>query len=219
MPGHPAAIMGTLTPGSTSGNTGSVLSFTLREYGDIGADADGNICANGGDEFNPLAEIIYGVKNPYQDPSRGTIENQTLTDPVDPATTMTWTQAKFMQNLAGKNSIIGKSIVVGRSAAMTPDMFTTVGCCVIGDAAPPVHPNDNANGAYTHQHHHAPATHHGGHGGHQVGYGSPIKPQYGQYGGYQAPKQQQYGHSNIGHSHQIQNLHGYQGSRVGYGKY
>ena len=75
--------MGTLTPQSTTGNTGSNLTFTLREYGDIGNDTDGNACGNGGDEFNPLAEIIYGVKNPYQDPSRGTIDDQLLTDPTD----------------------------------------------------------------------------------------------------------------------------------------
>ena len=57
--------MGTLTPMTASGTTGDVLSFTVQQYGDIGADDMGNACANGGDEFNPLAEIIYGVPNPY----------------------------------------------------------------------------------------------------------------------------------------------------------
>ena len=118
MPGHPAAIMGSLTPMTAAGNTGNILRFTVQQYGDISADDTGmTICANGGDEFNPLAEIIYGVPNPYADPSRGTIEDQTLTDADDPANPITWTQAKFMQNLAGKNSIIGKSIVVSRELA------------------------------------------------------------------------------------------------------
>lgn len=92
MPGHPSAIMGTLTPMSLTGNTGNVLSFDLREYGDIGDDVSTmTACGNVGNTFNPLAEIIYGVQNPYQDPSRGTIDDQTLTDPVDPATTISWT--------------------------------------------------------------------------------------------------------------------------------
>lgn len=56
-----------------AGLAGTVLGFTLREYGDIGADEGGEACANGGDEFNPLAELVYGVPNPYADPSRGTI--------------------------------------------------------------------------------------------------------------------------------------------------
>ena len=46
--------MGTLSPPEDL-DIGDRLIFTLREYGDIGDDADSNRCGNGGDEFNPLA--------------------------------------------------------------------------------------------------------------------------------------------------------------------
>ena len=74
-----------------------------------------------------------------------------------------------MQNLAGKNSIIGKSIVV--QDVTDSENPVTEGCCVIGDAAPPALPAGNP--AYAHQHQHA--------------------PQYGQHG------QGHQGHSTLGH--------------------
>ena len=123
------------------------------------------------------------------------MDDQPLTDPVAPATTIEWTQAKFMQNLAGKNSIIGKSIVVTRYNSASPDSIHTVGCCVIGDARPPVHAtttDTNANAAYAHSHQHQPSNNHGNTG----------TPQYGQY----TLQQAQYGHSH--HS-----------TRAGYGKW
>ena len=76
MPGHPAAIMGNITPVTdfTTIDT-KVYDFTLHQYGQIGNDENGNACGNVGDEFNPLAEKLYGVPNPYADPSRGAINS------------------------------------------------------------------------------------------------------------------------------------------------
>ena len=104
--------MGSFTPADFTGLADTIYSFTVNEFGEIGNDADGNICGNVGEEFNPLMEKLYNVPNPYADPSRGAIDNQTIVEPTDGSTSFGWTQAKFMQNLAGKNSIIGKSIVV-----------------------------------------------------------------------------------------------------------
>ena len=39
-------------------NTGYLL--RVREWGNLG-----NECADGGDEFNPLREMKYGIANPY----------------------------------------------------------------------------------------------------------------------------------------------------------
>ena len=41
-------------------DTGYLL--RVREFGNIG-----NACADGGDEFNPLKEMKYGIENPYAD--------------------------------------------------------------------------------------------------------------------------------------------------------
>ena len=49
---------------------GNVYKFTVHQYGDIGGSPK---CEQVGDEFNNLKELIYGLPNPYQDPSRGTI--------------------------------------------------------------------------------------------------------------------------------------------------
>ena len=49
-------------------DTGYLL--RVREWGNMG-----NECADGGDEFNPLREIKYGVPNPYQDHTRGRISD------------------------------------------------------------------------------------------------------------------------------------------------
>ena len=75
MPGHPAAVMGSVTPMDFSGLDGNIYEFTVHEFGEIGDDADGNACANVGEEFNPLMEKIYKVPNPYADPSRGAIND------------------------------------------------------------------------------------------------------------------------------------------------
>ena len=85
-----------------------------------------------------------------------------------------------MQNLSGKNSIIGKSIVV--KDITNPDAVTTEGCCVIGDAAPPT--QDGNAAAYAHNHHHP----HHGHGSHEVN-----AFDHGQYiGAYNRPSNVEY---------------------------
>lgn len=167
MPNHPAAIMGTVTPLDLAGEVGTIYDFTLNEFGDIGEDSDDNACGNVGKEFNPLQELIYNVPNPYADPSRGTIENQTVALP-DSGDSFIFKQPKFMQNLAGKNSIIGKSITV--KDVTDPDAIVIEGCCVIGEAAPPADPHANAMYAHNHHHpHHQPSPGYGGHGGHHAG--------------------------------------------------
>ena len=49
-------------------DTGYLL--RVREWGNLG-----NECADGGDEFNPLKEMKYGIANPYQDMTRGRIQD------------------------------------------------------------------------------------------------------------------------------------------------
>ena len=113
MPGHPASLRGTYDPDEFEGLDGNIYDFKIHQYGDIGVDGPNGltICCNVGKEFNLLQEFVYGVKNPYADPTRGTIKPQTIVEPSVVAP-FEWKQAKFLQNLAGKHNIIGKSIVV-----------------------------------------------------------------------------------------------------------
>lgn len=177
--------------GSYTGGTSKTLVFTLNQYGDITPDADGNICANVGKVFNPLQELVYNVPNPYSDPSRGTIANVDIPASLDPDP-LVFTQAKLLQNLGGKNSITAKSIVVADSGA--PD--TPIGCCVIGDAAPPVDANSNAGYAHNHNHPHQKSYGYPSYGAPQAygGYGAPT---FGGYGGYGAPQR----HPHVPHGH------------------
>ena len=97
-------------------------------------------CANTGPEFNPLAEFIYGQPNPYADPTRGTINDVTIVAADASVTSQDFMQDKFMQNLGGKNSIIGKSIRVSTTRTNVSTMMdetVLLGCCVIGQADSP----------------------------------------------------------------------------------
>ena len=86
MPGHPISIKGNFFCGdscSTESDTAD-LKFSLRSTGNIynfdekpSAEAIFD-CPLAGPVFNPLAEKIYGILNPYADPSRGTIEPVTV---------------------------------------------------------------------------------------------------------------------------------------------
>ena len=119
MPGHPAIMKGTVKTGEGAAD-GGVYSFTLHRYGNIdntggagAGDNDDEVCPKAGPVFNPLAEFIWWdmVLNPFADPSRGTIADVTVVDADrDADGNFTWTQPKLLHNLAGKNSIIGKSI-------------------------------------------------------------------------------------------------------------
>ena len=124
-PGKPILFRGTL-----DGAADAALAVTINELGLVG---DGTTCDMVGDEFNPLAEIDkYGNPNPYQDPARGTINSGALT--LDATGALTLEASKdsvILQNLAGKDSLIGRSISL-------VDGATSADCCVIALDALPV---------------------------------------------------------------------------------
>ena len=91
-------------------------------------------CDSVGDEFNPLAEFDkYGRPNPYQDPARGRINSGAL--PMADGDGNIIIEASkdniIMQNLAGKDSLLGRSISVSDANSGEAN------CCVIAlDAIP-----------------------------------------------------------------------------------
>ena len=124
MPGHPISIKGTLFNVSNATDQ-DVLGFTLRRYGILEQSqvASFATCPNSGPVFNPLEELIYGkTPNPYADPTRGALPFSPLTAEralADPATARQSFEAdKFLQNITGKDSIIGKAI---RISFTSPD--------------------------------------------------------------------------------------------------
>ena len=100
----------------------------VREFGNIGSE-----CADGGNEFNPLKELKYGVENPYSDKTRGRITGIT-TDASGAASLM---QKTLLQNLSGKESLVGKSISLFKVVEGMDDQL--IDCCVIGEDALPKH--------------------------------------------------------------------------------
>lgn len=82
------------------------------------------VCSNPGEEFNPLKELdSKGNLNIWQDPTRGRIDSVTSDEKGEARIV----QRDFLQNLGGKDSLIGRSIslaVQGETSA--------VACCVIG---------------------------------------------------------------------------------------
>merc|ERR1711862_246393 len=100
----------------------------IREFGNLG-----NECADGGDEFNPLKEVKMGVENPYADKTRGRIVGL-ATDGTGAASLM---QKTLLQNLSGKESIIGKSLSLFKVVENMNDEL--IDCCVIGEDALPEH--------------------------------------------------------------------------------
>ena len=98
------------------------FSFRINENGVIG---NGQTCDQVGDEFNPLTEVNkYGQVNPYQDPARGRIADITTDANGDYAEADT-DYDSLMQNLSGKDSIIGRSIT------LTNEDTGASQCCVI----------------------------------------------------------------------------------------
>jgi len=83
-------------------------------------------CANGGEEFNPYKEEWNGQVNPHADPTRGKIDGFT----TDATGAFTLNQARLLQNLSGKDSIVGKSIELFQ--VVTDEDDISLGCCVIG---------------------------------------------------------------------------------------
>ena len=111
VPHYPVMIKGKIMGEVWNDADGEVWSFTVNKFGNVA----GDMCANVGPEFNPLSELVYGVPNIYADPKRGAIDDVTIIDtpddddPTNP-TEQEFSQPKFLANLGGKNSIIGKSI-------------------------------------------------------------------------------------------------------------
>jgi hypothetical protein len=150
MPGHPIAIKGSALDTNIFGDFDIVseLKETGNVYYNDVVDSEFD-CPLAGDEFNPLAENVYGVANPYADPSRGTIDRvSVLAADADADGTFTWTQSAFLQNLSGKDSIIGKAIRLTfqpLAEAMAPPEAMFSVCCVIGqDSYDNVIPNADA---------------------------------------------------------------------------
>ena len=100
----------------------------IRTYGQIKPD-----CAAGGDEFNPLKEVKYGVTNPHADPTRGRIN--AFTSAADGTATLE--QKSLLQNLSGKESLIGKQLTLMKVGEDGTTM--DVGCCAIGSDKLPAH--------------------------------------------------------------------------------
>ena len=100
----------------------------IREFGNIGDE-----CANGGNEFNPLKEVKLGVENPYADKTRGRI-NPFTSDDTGAASIM---QKTLLQNLSGKESLIGKSLSLFKVVEGMDDEL--IDCCVIGEDELPAH--------------------------------------------------------------------------------
>ena len=102
---------------------GQVWTVRIYEYGRLGGDE----CTDIGAEFNPLTERNKrGEVNPFQDPSRGRINDITF----DSDGMGTIASGYILQNLSGENSIIGRSLLVGVEGS-------PIGCCTIGLMAAP----------------------------------------------------------------------------------
>ena len=101
----------------------------VNQYGALGTD-----CANVGDEFNPLIEIIDGVVTPNQDLTRGVIPTVTSDTNGD----ITLDEVQFLQNLGGKNALFGKSLSLYLASELDDAFVGTPApkaCCVIAQDA------------------------------------------------------------------------------------
>ena len=82
-----------------------------------------------GEEYNPLKEVNkYGIENPFADPTRGRIADLVSAD--DGSVTVS-DPLFVLQNLAGKQSLIGRSLTLTNSVSGSTD------CCIIALEAPP----------------------------------------------------------------------------------
>ena len=101
----------------------------VNQYGALGTD-----CANVGDEFNPLIEIIDGVVTPNQDLTRGVIPTVTSDTNGD----ITLDEVQFLQNLGGKNALFGKSLSLYLASELDDAFVGTPlpkACCIIAQDA------------------------------------------------------------------------------------
>ena len=136
------------------------LQFSVHKYGNIEPNPTG--CENVGSIFNPLDD-----PDTDEVESRGTIPNYTTVNIVA-ADVETFTEKKFLQNLSGKNSIVGRSIVVTDISGPT-----ILACCVIGlDSNPDLATDDDHDDhSYTpHYHGYGLSGYGGGYGNHDDGF-------------------------------------------------
>ena len=127
----------------------STIQVQIKENGKVGSGEGLPDCADAtGSEFNPLSEIDkYGNLNPFQDPSRGRIADLV----GDETSEITVAPTFVLQNLTGKDGILGRAITL-------LDMANAVAaCCVIAvDETPdkfkpaPAFPSQKYGGHYGH---------------------------------------------------------------------
>jgi len=139
LPGKPAIVQQKLND-ITSAALSATQTFKIRinTLGKLGVD-----CADVGEEFNPMTEKDkYGRANPFQDPKRGRID-----DCVPAATTpfaCDTVQPYLLQNLAGDESLIGRSLTVWLEDSDDTNPMTTypgiaaMACCVLARGPVPV---------------------------------------------------------------------------------
>lgn len=162
VPGHPPQVKGDFSNLVSSKS----FRFAIKTYGKMGAS-----CDQGGAEFNPLAEFVqYGTPNPHQDPTRGRLDGFESDSYGDGS----FQQAKLLQNLGGKDSIIGKMIIMVqvKDESDSYDTDTVIDCCVIGQAPAPEGTPPAPTYHQPHQNHYRQP--------HQQVYQAPQ--QYGRYG-------------------------------------
>lgn len=127
MSGYSIYVKGTLGPFETPNNI-----LKINELGRLGIEDDRCSEENTGAEFNPLNEVDrHGNPNPYQDPARGRI---VLTEPDASNEVVFEGTTKLLQNLAGYNSLIGRSMTLFDT---TGEGESAVDCCTIGLMAGP----------------------------------------------------------------------------------
>jgi hypothetical protein len=171
---------------TTSNGPGYALKFVMYEGGELVNGDSASYCDVSlvGNEFAPLAEIENGVENPYSDETRGRID---VSEPADALADVDFKQNKYLGNILGADSILGRSIFIYESTDDTseprefeldPDAggFPSGGCCVIARMAPPTTMVSNVTWVRqnTAPHHH-----------HYNTYSQqPKKPSYSPYGTY-----------------------------------
>lgn len=99
---------------------------------ELGDTSDFPTCATTGEEYNPLKEVDkHGRANPYQDPYYGRLMDFNIAANAD--TFVQSSPTPLLQNLEGKYSIMGRSIVmITVDEDGTPDEpQTPEDCCTI----------------------------------------------------------------------------------------
>ena len=150
----------------------------VRTYGYLGEE-----CLGSGDEFNPMLEVNkYGWANPHQDPKRGRVDD--IKSDADGK--LTYDMEKYLGNLAGWESIIGRSIHITPKGHAIP-----VACCTIGADENPhskkkkAAPKPVVSPAYNpgFGHYGAQSPSYGGYGGYSGGF-NRYGGGHGGFGGY-----------------------------------